>query len=128
MKRWTTEEWQNAKKMLDQGVDRDVVARAIGRALGCLKEKIRWEGMSPERRAARLEFLRQKRRVASGQSGSSNREITAPKRAVSSGPYVCEKALADRDVRKYIAPRDLSAAFFGDPLPGYSALDKRVSA
>jgi hypothetical protein len=125
MKRWTVDEWQNAKRMLDGGADRDVVARAIGRALGCLKEKIRWEGLSPEQRAARLEYLREKRRAASKLSDIPNREVCAPKRAVSTGPFISDEVLADRDARKNLAPRDLSAAFFGDPLPGYSALERR---
>jgi len=34
--------------------------------------------------------------------------------------------IADRDYRSGLPPRDLSAAFFGDPLPGYSALERRA--
>jgi hypothetical protein len=37
----------------------------------------------------------------------------------------CPLALADRDRRAELEPRDLTAAFFGDPLPGMSALDRR---
>jgi hypothetical protein len=122
MKRWTPEEWQKTKAMLDQGMDRNVVAKAIGRKLGCLKEKIRWEGMSAEQRAARLKHIREKRQAASV-SGEC-----AHKRRVVAEPFVCGIAAADRDIRKTIMPRDLSAAFFGDPLPGYSALDKRPLA
>jgi hypothetical protein len=33
-------------------------------------------------------------------------------------------ALADRDRRANLEPRDLTAWFFGDPLPGMSALDR----
>ena len=33
---------------------------------------------------------------------------------------------ADRERRAALRPRDLTAAFHGDPLPGYSALDRRV--
>ena len=33
-------------------------------------------------------------------------------------------ALADRDRRAKLEPRDLTAWFFGDPLPGMSALDR----
>jgi hypothetical protein len=33
--------------------------------------------------------------------------------------------LADRDRRAELEPRDLTAWFFGDPLPGMSALDRR---
>lgn len=33
--------------------------------------------------------------------------------------------LAEREHRLAVNPRDYTAAFFGDPLPGYSALDRR---
>lgn len=33
---------------------------------------------------------------------------------------------AERDARINRAPRDLTASFFGDPLPGYSALEQRA--
>ena len=35
-------------------------------------------------------------------------------------------ALADRDRRANLEPRDLTAWFFGDPLPGMSALNRRL--
>jgi hypothetical protein len=37
----------------------------------------------------------------------------------------CPLALADRDRRAKLEPSDLTAWFFGDPLPGMSALDLR---
>jgi hypothetical protein len=38
----------------------------------------------------------------------------------------CPLALADRDRRAKLEPRDLTAWFFGDPLPGLLALDRRT--
>jgi len=38
----------------------------------------------------------------------------------------CPLALADRDRGAELEPRDLTAWFFGDPLPGMSALDRRT--
>jgi len=35
-------------------------------------------------------------------------------------------AVADRDRRAKLEPRDLTAWFFGDPLPGMFALDRRI--
>lgn len=35
------------------------------------------------------------------------------------------EVLEDRDHRSDLAPRNLTAAFCGDPLPGYSALERR---
>jgi hypothetical protein len=41
----------------------------------------------------------------------------------------CHLALADRDRREALRDQQsLTAAFFGDPLPGMSALDKRGSS
>jgi len=37
----------------------------------------------------------------------------------------CPLALADRDRRAKLEPHHLTAWFFGDPLPGMSALDRR---
>ena len=38
---------------------------------------------------------------------------------------VPQSVLADRERRYQLEPRDLTAAIFGDPLPGMSALDRR---
>ena len=38
---------------------------------------------------------------------------------------VPQQVLEERERRYQLAPRDLTAAFFGDPLPGFSALDRR---
>lgn len=37
---------------------------------------------------------------------------------------VPDYVMAERERRMMLAPRDLTAAFFNDPLPGYSALDR----
>lgn len=39
---------------------------------------------------------------------------------------VPEDRFADRNIRVNLAPRDLTAAFFGDPKPGFSALERRT--
>ncbi len=38
----------------------------------------------------------------------------------------CEMALADRAHRAALQPRSVTAALCGDPLPGYSALERRA--
>jgi hypothetical protein len=40
------------------------------------------------------------------------------------GPIIPERVQADARLRASLAPRDLTAAYQGDPLPGYSALDR----
>ena len=60
--------------------------------------------------------------------------IKRPRERVERVSYYCktiissEKALIERDRRAKLSPRNLTAEFFGDPLPGYSALDKRALA
>ena len=49
----------------------------------------------------------------------------AARLALSPSVRPCPLALADRDRRAELEPRDLTAWFFGDPLPGMSALDRR---
>ena len=39
--------------------------------------------------------------------------------------FIPDEVEADRDARKELRPRDLTAQLLGDPLPGYSALDRR---
>jgi hypothetical protein len=39
-------------------------------------------------------------------------------------PIITPEALEDRERRRSLAPRDYTAEFCGDPLPGYSALDR----
>lgn len=39
--------------------------------------------------------------------------------------WVPQAQIIDRDARKVLAHRSLTSAFFGDPLPGRSALDRR---
>lgn len=38
---------------------------------------------------------------------------------------VPSEVLAERAYRRSLEPRDITAALFGDPLPGYSALERR---
>jgi hypothetical protein len=55
-------------------------------------------------------------------------ELGRGKPAVPPGLAPCPLALADRDRREALRDQQsLTAAFFGDPLPGMSALDRRQS-
>lgn len=42
--------------------------------------------------------------------------------------HVPREILAERDRRVGLQHRDLTAAFFGDPLPGFSALERQANA
>ncbi len=45
---------------------------------------------------------------------------------VSNGVTIPDERDLDRRHRQTLEPRDLTAAFMGDPLPGYSALERRA--
>jgi hypothetical protein len=55
----------------------------------------------------------------------ADRRCEPAHRMLSPKAMPCPLALADRDRRAELEPRDLTAAFFGDPLPGMSVLDRR---
>jgi hypothetical protein len=53
-------------------------------------------------------------------------ELGRGKRAIPQSFAPCPLALADRDRREALRDQQsVTAAFFGDPLPGMSALDRR---
>jgi hypothetical protein len=57
--------------------------------------------------------------------------MTSDRRIVPEALYtlpIPRDVLAERDYRQSLKPRSLTAAMFGDPLPGFSALDKRQGA
>lgn len=53
------------------------------------------------------------------------RRSLIPQDEIESRSTIPADVMADRERRMTLAPRSLSAAQFGDPLPGYSALDRR---
>lgn len=53
-------------------------------------------------------------------------EPAAKTNLVADRTIVPEDRFVDRNIRVNLAPRDLTAAFFGDPKPGFSALERRT--
>lgn len=125
--RWTPEEWERTSGLLALH-NRTAVARMIGRSRGCLVEKIRWEGMTEEQRQRRRDAVRRRRAaVKSGAVKVRTRKPRRPNTVPQAGQIkVCSDVLEERNARALLEPRDLTAAFFGDPLPGYSALERRA--
>lgn len=122
---WPAEEWQRASELLKTHEWR-AVAIMLNRPAGSLKEKIRWEKMTEEHRQQRRDQLKARRLAVKAVTPSrQRRKPVAPAVQVAPRPRVSQQALADREIRMKSAPRDLTAAFFNDPLPGYSALDQR---
>lgn len=98
---WTDQQWATAHTMRTEGKS----LLDISQAIGCCKEKVRQElsVKKPSTNGPRHKFLGFDAFVR---------------------PEISESAMADRDRRFGLRPRDLTASMFGDPLPGYSALDR----
>jgi hypothetical protein len=103
-KPWTDAEFLRAKGMHDSGMN----YAEIGIELGRTKKAVQ----------ARIQKGRWRDRY-----GSPFRETGLPQ--PSAANRAPDDLLTDRNHRSGLAPRDLTAAVFGDPLPGYSALDRR---
>lgn len=130
--RWPQGMWERADAMLKSGKTYKDVAEELRIPILSLRNKAKWEQMSPERRARKRDKAREYR-------GYYLREIK-PKRAyepLHTPPRLqfaierpahkpSEKLIADRDYRLSLPPRDLTAALLGDPPPGYSALERRA--
>lgn len=95
---WTPQEVATLMRMHRAGEQNVRIARALGRP--------------PSSVAAKLD-----RELGRARVTASAVSIVADARQ--------RAALAERDRKATLAPRSLTAAFFGDPLPGCSALDRR---
>lgn len=124
--RWSAEEWARVTQLLSEH-DKKVVARIIGRSFACLVEKMRWEGMTEAQREARRQQVNLRRRAINAgiHKAKTRKDRCTPATIASGYAAVSMEALADRAVRQRLEHRDLTGAFFNDPLPGYSALDQR---
>jgi len=73
-----------------------------------------------------IERMRRSKRRAPRKSDEGLHVSPAEHRSVyaASVHSIPEAVLAERDARLALDPRDLTAAFCGDPLPGYSALER----
>lgn len=99
---------------LNAGGKRAEISGRLGRSPHAVRVKLQKLLMTPERHQARL--ATERRRYQS----------RVPARdAESVSPRPTDAEIQDRNRRLAIAPRDLTAAMFGDPLPGCSALERR---
>jgi hypothetical protein len=95
---WTEDEKRALASYVLENRSTEEIARFLGRSRAAVKAKINKEQL-----------------------------IRPGARRIRPPAAICEPiplaVIADRDRRKLIEPRDLTAWLFGDPLPGYSALD-----
>lgn len=85
-------------------------------ATGCGHDLVRC-AMDPVYRA----FRNERKRLNRERGRQAKHNLTGV-----SNIHVPPAVLNDRDERMSLAPRDRTAAICGDPLPGYSALERRA--
>jgi hypothetical protein len=98
---WTLAEDQTARQMLAIGHSLTEIGKRLGRCRSVVCRKMKQPPMTVDGR----------RYLAVNRGGAT---FVIPARVIE-----------ERDVRLAVSPSNLTAAFFGDPLPGYSALDRR---
>lgn len=114
---WSDHEKEVASRMRGEGFTPSEIAERLDRSAQSVRGHFQQIGMDEEARVK----LRARKRCYSktvGRTGGARAGTVHPMRAD-------PQALADRDYRLSMAPRDLTAAFCGDPPIGYSALDRR---
>lgn len=108
--RWTSKMWLRAQEMCRAGMDELEIAIDLGLPQASIRYKFeneRFVGrttLMPRRPAAKTSI-----RIATSPQGRPPQHVEEER----------ERRLAARD------RQDLTASFFGDPPPGYSALDQR---
>jgi predicted transcriptional regulator len=93
---WTEEDMATARTLYAQHQNYNAVAKIMDRSPSTVGEQL--QGLRGARRLERV----------------NKAETTVP-----------ADVLADRERRRNLDHRDYTSAFFGDPLPGYSALERR---
>lgn len=117
--KWSPDELETLHRMLAEKKTPKEIAKALGCVRARVDGRIRAERKTPEQRLAeakrKAEWFKHRTRVR------SYREST-----VSSSRPPSE--LLEEAKLRAMAPRSLTAEFFGDPPQGYSELDRRQGA
>lgn len=117
---WTKAEKEAGHNLRKQGLTIQEIADHLGRTRSSVEGFFRWRKQSVDQRLRRNQRARYV--YAQKKKGLSRR---APEFGRPDFLRPCPVAIADRDYRLGLPPRDLTASFFGDPPPGYSALECR---
>jgi hypothetical protein len=118
-KKWTPAEIETAQRMRSEGCFYGEIDAALGRPKGSSCGKLYRDNEPEEGKARRRLRLKRVRAEDYTQRQSCGVEL---------GSKASEAMLAARDLRSEAAGRrDLSAALLGDPPPGFSALDRKLS-
>ena len=116
---WSADELETLHRMLAENKTRVEIAEALGCARARVDGRIRFERKTPEQRLAEkkrhAEWFRHRKGVHSYQESTISLSRPTPE-------------LIEEAKLRAMAPRSLTAEFFGDPGIGFSALDRRNGA
>lgn len=119
---WTAEDLKTLCRMkAEKSLVRDI-ALALGRSEGAVVEQWRWINNSEERRERRRDRTNLIRSAKRNGTPISHPHKVLGYSTISSRPS--GDLLADAQ-RRMLAPRTIGQEIFGDPPPGYSALDRK---
>lgn len=147
-KPWSEEDVAQLRLYVAEGLTPEEIGRKMDRPAGGIKTKIkRIKGTPVKRRVPwtkedldKLVHLKESAKLSWDEisarlnrpSGTVYSKYEYLKNQAAFGPRHAEcrenipaLILTEQRHRQSLTPRDLTAAFFGDPLPGYSALDRR---
>lgn len=112
---WTEEETEALRAMVSAGLTYTDIATAIDRTYAAIKSRVRYINISKEVRDTANAKKRARRVIK-----------TAPhKRVDVIRPTIPDEVIRDAMARA-MAPRSITAHFFGDPPQGFSALERRA--
>lgn len=118
MRKWSELETARAIEMKAEGRSYKEIAEYFDRGMWGVRAHLTRLALGEDERRERERANWQRRKIRE-RFRPLDRPSTAPDQAE------IERALDARDLRLMLLPRDLTAAILGDPLPGYSALERR---
>ena len=119
---WTAEELKLATDMRAEGKTHPEIAKAVGRSKKAVRNKLNKTSFTSEELVKRA----QSAKLYRARSCTQNERRVHADGYSTVGSRPTEELIRERDERSALRPRDLTAAFFGDPLPGRSALERRA--
>jgi hypothetical protein len=122
--KWTDDQIAKLYRLKGEGKSVLEIAALMGCNRSRINTRLHYDRMTPEQRAAKRERNTKWARNEGGLAPRQGQPYRFRVDVAASRPS--DELIAERD-RCLTQPRDLTAAFFGDPLPGRSALDRRQS-
>lgn len=122
---WTKEENEIFNAMREQKKSVAEIAVRLRKTRKSIEMKIEVLAMSPEKKERHVMLRRERMKRFRKNNPTPPRIYTLRGKEITAGRANAD-LLRARDERLALSPRDLTAAFFGDPLPGYSALERRT--